>query len=123
MGMCRRRARLSLARAIHHLHCDMMLVSVMVVVVVVVVVQSRSCAGGAPPARLRTIVEDPDPARAAMANVQLLYNNDGENLWAVTSPYHVGGAPINASVIRGSVRDVAGIADLNLICPFHNVPW
>lgn len=60
---------------------------------------------------------------ANMAGVQLLYNNDGENLWAVSSPYHEGGAPITAATIQGSVREVAGIADVDLICPFHNVPW
>jgi len=60
---------------------------------------------------------------ANMAGVRLLYNNDGENLWAVSSPYHEGGAPITAATIQGSVREVAGIADVDLICPFHNVPW
>ena len=67
-----------------------------------------------------------------MDGVRVLYNNDGENLWAVSSPYHIGGTAINATTIRGSVDDVAGrnpgwyagaAADVNMICPFHNVPW
>ena len=56
----------------------------------------------------------------------------GENLWAVDSPYHTvpitpqgvaRPSPITAAVIRGSASDVAHIADVDLICPFHNVPW
>jgi hypothetical protein len=67
-----------------------------------------------------------------MEGVSVLYNNDGENLWAVTSPYHIGGTAINGTTIRGSVDDVAvrmpgwytgAAADVNMICPFHNVPW
>jgi hypothetical protein len=59
-----------------------------------------------------------------MDGVKLLYNNDGENLWAVDSPYHPHVASdVDTAAIRGSARDVAGIADVDLICPFHNVPW
>ena len=64
-----------------------------------------------------------------MDGVRLLYNNDGENLWAVDSagaklPYHPKtGSGIDAATIRGSALDVADIADVDMICPFHNVPW
>ena len=57
-----------------------------------------------------------------MDGVQLLYNNDGENLWAVDSsgagtPYHPAtGSAIDTATIRGSARDVANIADVDLIC-------
>ena len=50
-------------------------------------------------------------------------------MWAVDSsgaphPYHPHtGWPIDTETIRGSARDVANIADVDLICPFHNVPW
>ena len=69
---------------------------------------------------------------SVMDGVRVLYNNDGENLWAVTSPYHTGGTAIDGATIRGSVDDMAGrmpgwytgaAADVNMICPFHNVPW
>jgi hypothetical protein len=61
---------------------------------------------------------------SVMEGVQLLYNNDGENLWAVNSSYHPHvGYPIDTPTIRGSAADVADIADVDLICPFHNVPW
>jgi hypothetical protein len=62
-------------------------------------------------------------AGAVMDGVQVLYNNDGENLWAVQSPYHDRATPVTAEDIRGSVDDVEGVADVDLICPFHNVPW
>ena len=55
--------------------------------------------------------------------IQLMYNNDGENLMTVTSPYHARGAPIDASTIIGTVEDTRGNMDANMICPFHNVPW
>ena len=64
-----------------------------------------------------------------MDGVRLIYNNDGENLWAVDSagaklPYHPKtGSGIDAATIRGSALDVADIADVDMICPFHNVPW
>eukprot|EP01046_Picozoa_sp_COSAG06_P029202 COSAG06_NODE_2691_length_6430_cov_2.427648_10_plen_416_part_00 len=67
---------------------------------------------------------------AVMDGVKLLYNNDGENLWAVdSSGAHAGayhphtGYAIDTATIRGSARDVAAIADVDMICPFHNVPW
>ena len=60
-------------------------------------------------------------ASFAMKDVRLLYNNDGENLMTVTSPYHPAGAPLSASVIEGSVSEA--ITDVNLICPFHGIPW
>ena len=60
------------------------------------------------------------PAASVMDGVALLYNNDGENLWAVKSPYHPHtGWPIDTTTIRGSALDVANIADVDLICPFH----
>eukprot|EP01052_Picozoa_sp_SAG31_P037849 SAG31_NODE_4954_length_2837_cov_1.697589_3_plen_415_part_00 len=63
-------------------------------------------------------------AAVVMNGVRLLYNNDGENLWAVNSSYHpCSGCGVDSATIRGSVRDVAHIADVDLICPFHNVPW
>lgn len=71
----------------------------------------------------RDVVGGRQHVAASMAGVKLLYNNDGENLWAVTSPYHAGGSRITTETIQGSVRDVAGVADVDLICPFHNVPW
>ena len=62
-------------------------------------------------------------AADVMDGVRLLYNNDGENLWAVDSPYHKQVASaVDTAAIRGSARDVAGVADVDLICPFHNVP-
>ena len=67
---------------------------------------------------------------AVMDGVKLLYNNDGENLWAVDSSgasagaYHPRtGSAIDTATIRGSARDVGGIADVDMICPFLNVPW
>ena len=60
-----------------------------------------------------------------MDGVRLIYNNDGENLWAVDSagaklPYHPKtGSGIDAATIRGSALDVADIADVDMICPFH----
>ena len=82
------------------------------------------------PATFAPTAPDFAPTGAAvMDDVQLLYNNDGENLWAVDSstaphPYHPKtGSGIDAATIRGSAQDVAGIADVDLICPFHNVPW
>lgn len=62
-------------------------------------------------------------AAEVLDGTRILYNNDGENLMSVTSSYHSKGAPINATTIRGTVRDVAGVADVDMICPFHNVPW
>ena len=59
---------------------------------------------------------------AVMDGVQLLYNNDGGNLWAVDSssaatPYHPHtGFAIDTATIRGSAKDVANIADVDLIC-------
>ena len=81
---------------------------------------------------LASAMADPPTGASVMKGVQLLYNNDGENLWAVDSPYHkvpitptgvARPSPITKAVIRGSARDVAHIADVDLICPFHNVPW
>lgn len=60
-------------------------------------------------------------AGQVMDSVEVLYNNDGENLWAVQSPYHDRATAVTESDIRGSVNDVAGVADVDLICPFHNV--
>ena len=89
--------------------------------------------GASLPKKLKGDDERAGPTGAAvMDGVRVLYNNDGENLWAVTSTYHAGGTAINGTTIRGSVDDVAGrapgwysgaAADVNLICPFHNVPW
>eukprot|EP00041_Stephanoeca_diplocostata_P017186 m.342562 g.342562 ORF g.342562 m.342562 type:complete len:269 (+) comp20621_c0_seq37:58-864(+) len=63
------------------------------------------------------------PATNVLDGVHIIYNNDGENLWSVTSSYHAKGAPITAEVIQGTVRDTIGNVDVNMICPFHNVPW
>ena len=57
-----------------------------------------------------------------IADVQILYNNDGENWMTVTSPYHAAGAPLTASVIKGSVDDAAGVADVHLLSPVHGIP-
>ena len=47
-------------------------------------------------------------AASVMDGVQVLYNNDGENLWAVQSPYHDMATPVTSEDIRGSVDDVTG---------------
>ena len=62
-------------------------------------------------------------AASVLDGVSVMYNNDGENLMSVTSSYHPRGAPIDGSVIRGTVQDTSGNVDVNMICPFHNVPW